>query len=97
MREHHTYAVPLSKPIIYEKNEPALETIPSSISVHPRSQIFRGKKSIIPQQYLGGNRSTRTILCRTCAIQIIMGTVTDFRLIHREYARVIKVQSGRIK
>ena len=57
--------------------------------------VFAERK--VPQPCLGGNGSTRTILCQTCAVQIMMGTVTDFRLTHREYARVIKVQSRHIK
>ena len=55
----------------------------------PIHKVFAERKG--PQQYLGGNVSTRTILCQTCVIQIMMGTITDFRLISREYARVIKV------
>ena len=43
---------------------------------------------------LGGNGSTRTILCQTC---VVLGTVTDFRLTHRKYAKVIKAQSSHIK
>jgi len=48
-------------------------------------------------QCLGGNGSIRAILRQTCAVQITLSTVTDFRVTHKEYAGVIKAQSGHIK
>ena len=58
----------------------------------PVRKVLAQKKVFWP--FLGGNGSTRTILCQTCAV---LGKVTDFRLTHRKYARVIKAQSSHIK
>ena len=68
------------------------KTVDAQISYTPVRKVLAQKKVLWP--LLGGNRSTRTILCQTCAV---LGRVTDFRLTHRKYARVIKAQSSRIK
>ena len=58
----------------------------------PVRKVLAQKKVL--WQFLGGNGSTRTILCQTCAV---LGRVTDFRLARERYARVIKARSSHIE
>ena len=57
-----------------------LKSLPKEISESytPVRKVLEQKKVL--WLCLGGNGSTRTILCQTC---VVLGTVTDFRLTHR--------------